>query len=293
MRQLQPLSPEPQPSRASAERQIFGFDAFTPKEIAQRVEKNGVIKARLPFLPMAMLGIVAGGFIGLGAMYYTLVISDAELGFAASRVLGGVAFTLGLILVVMAGAELFTGNNFLVMAWAEGQITTSEVVRNWLVVYFTNAFGAIALAIVIFLSHYPDMNDGNVGRAAIRLAAYKASLPFWTAFFKGVLCNMLVCLGLWVAMAGRSVTDKILAMIFPISAFVACGYEHCIANLYIIPLGILLANFGALPPGIDVSSLGVAGLLSNLVPVTLGNIVGGSVLVGLVYYAIYRKGLRS
>ncbi len=291
MPQLQPLSPQsPNPT---PQPQIFGFDAFTPKEIAQKVEQNGVIKARLPFLPMAMLGAVAGGFIGLGAMYYTLVISDPSLGFAASRVLGGVAFTLGLILVVMGGAELFTGNNFLVMAWAERKITTAEVVRNWLVVYFTNAFGAIALAVVIFLSHFPDMNDGEVGRTAIRLAAYKAALPFWTAFFKGVLCNMLVCLGLWVAMAGRSVTDKILAMVFPISAFVACGYEHCIANIYIIPLGILLANWGSPPPGTDVSVLGWAGLLDNLLPVTLGNIVGGSVLVALVYYSIYRKGLRS
>ncbi len=291
MPQPQPLSPQhPHPA---PQPQIFGFDAFTPKEIAQKVEQNGVIKARLPFLPMAMLGAVAGGFIGLGAMYYTLVISDPALGFAASRVLGGVTFTLGLILVVMGGAELFTGNNFLVMAWAEGKITTAEVVRNWVVVYFANVFGAITLAIVIFLSHYPDMNDGNVGRAAIKLAAYKTNLPFWTAFFKGVLCNMLVCLGLWVAMAGRSVTDKILAMVFPISAFVACGFEHCIANVYIIPLGMLLTSFGAPPPGIDVASLNVTGLLGNLVPVTLGNIVGGSVMVGLVYYAIYRKGLRS
>jgi formate/nitrite transporter len=272
---------------------MFGFDAFTPKEIAQKVEQNGVIKARLPFLPMAMLGVVAGGFIGLGAMYFTLIISDPQLGFAAGRVLGGVTFTLGLILVVVAGAELFTGNNFLVMAWADGKITTAEVVRNWVVVYVANAFGAIGLAVVIFLSHYPDLNDGSVGRTAIRLAAYKAGLPFWTAFFKGVLCNMLVCLGVWMGMAGRSVTDKILAMIFPISAFVACGYEHCIANLYIIPLGILLANANPAPAGIDVSSLGLGGLLDNLLPVTLGNIVGGSVLVALVYYSIYRKGLRS
>jgi formate/nitrite transporter len=291
MPQLQPLTPQhPQPA---AQPQMFGFDAFTPKEIAQKVEQNGVIKARLPFLPMAMLGVVAGGFIGLGAMYFTLIISDPQLGFAAGRVIGGVTFTLGLILVVVAGAELFTGNNFLVMAWADGKITTAEVVRNWVVVYVANAFGAIGLAVVIFLSHYPDLNDGSVGRTAIRLAAYKAALPFWTAFFKGVLCNMLVCLGVWMGMAGRSVTDKILAMVFPISAFVACGYEHCIANLYIIPLGILLANANPAPAGIDVSSLGLGGLLDNLLPVTLGNIVGGSVLVALVYYSIYRKGLRS
>jgi phosphoglycerate dehydrogenase-like enzyme len=193
--------PTPSSPQTSPHAPIFGFDAFTPKEIAAKIEQNGVIKAKLPFLPMAMLGAVAGAFIGLGALYYTLVISDPELTFAASRVLGGVAFSLGLMLVIIGGAELFTGNNFLVMAWAEKKITTGDVVRNWVVVFLANGVGAIGLAMMVYLSHQPDMNAGKVALAAVKTASYKASLPFSTAFFKGVLCNLLVCLGVWVAMA--------------------------------------------------------------------------------------------
>ncbi|MET0217432.1 MAG: formate/nitrite transporter family protein [Burkholderiales bacterium] len=285
--------PTPSSPQTSPHAPIFGFDAFTPKEIAAKIEQNGVIKAKLPFLPMAMLGAVAGAFIGLGALYYTLVISDPELTFAASRVLGGVAFSLGLMLVIIGGAELFTGNNFLVMAWAEKKITTGDVVRNWVVVFLANGVGAIGLAMMVYLSHQPDMNAGKVALAAVKTASYKASLPFSTAFFKGVLCNLLVCLGVWVAMAGRSVTDKIVALLFPISAFVACGFEHCIANMYFIPLGIFLAGSGTLPPEVDVSALTWSGLVNNVIPVTLGNIVGGSGLVALVYYSIYRKSLRT
>jgi formate transporter len=283
-------TPPPQPGPHPP---IFGFDAFTPKEIAAKIEQNGVVKAKLPFLPMAMLGAVAGAFIGLGALYYTLVVSDPDLTFAMARVLGGVTFSLGLMLVIIGGAELFTGNNFLVMAWLEKKITTGDVARNWVVVFLSNGVGAIGLALIVYLSHQPDMNAGKVALAAVRTASYKASLPFSAAFFKGILCNLLVCLGVWVAMAGRSVIDKIVALTFPVSAFVACGFEHCIANMYFIPLGIFLAQSGTLPPGVDVSALTWGALVHNLIPVTLGNIVGGSVLVAFVYYSIYRKSLRT
>ena len=266
--------------------ELFGFDAFSPKAVASRVEAVGVAKARLPLLAMAMLGMCAGGFIGLGALYYTLVVSDATLPFAASRVLGGVAFSLGLILVVIAGAELFTGNNLLVMAWADRRITTAELARNWLVVYLSNAFGAIGLAVIVYLSHHGGLNQGAVAAQYVEIAAAKTALPFWEAFLKGVLCNLLVCLAVWLAMAGHSVTDRILAIIFPISAFVAAGFEHSVANMYFIPLGILFSPAG---PG----SPSWWGLAANLVPVTLGNIAGGSIMVAAVYYLIYNRALKD
>jgi len=265
--------------------EVFGFDAYSPKEIAARIEGVGVTKARLPPVAMVMLGVAAGGFIGLGALYYTLIVSDPSLSFAPSRVLGGVVFSMGLILVVVAGAELFTGNNFLVMAWANGQITSGQLLRNWLVVYIANAFGAIGLAAIVYLSQHGEMNHGAVAAQYVKIAAAKTALPFWEAFFKGVLCNLLVCLAVWLAMAGRGVTDKILALVFPISAFVAAGFEHCVANMYFIPLGILLSDGGPAAPD-------WWGFAANLLPVTLGNIVGGSVMVAAVYYLIYNWALK-
>lgn len=268
--------------------EMFGFDAYSSKEIAERVENVGVAKARLPLLSMIMLGMLAGGFIGLGALFNVLVASDATLGFAASRVLGGVVFSLGLLLVVVAGAELFTGNNLLVMAWADGKLSTWDVLRNWIVVCTANFAGALGLALIVFLSGHADMNGGAIGKTYASIAATKVSLPFWTAFFRGVLCNVLVCMAIWMTLAGRSVTDKMIAIVFPISAFVAAGFEHSIANMYVIPFAMMLkASGAALPPGSDViSSLGLAG---NLVPVIAGNLVGGSVLVALVYHIIYRR----
>jgi formate/nitrite transporter len=268
----------------------LNFDAYSPLEISEKIQNVGVVKARMPTLATLTLGVVAGGFIGLGALFFTLVASDAHLTFGVSRVLGGAVFSLGLILVVVAGAELFTGNNLLVMAWADGKITTLEMLRNWVLVYPSNAVGAIGLAIVVYLSHHPDMNQGAVGLTYVKIAAAKTALPFWEAFFKGVLCNLLVCLGVWLAMAGRSVTDKVLAIVFPISAFVAAGFEHSVANMYFISLGIFLkSGAGAVAAGINTSTLDWAGFASNLLPVTLGNIIGGSVMVALVYYSVYRR----
>jgi formate transporter len=269
--------------------ELFGFDAYSPKEIAERVENIGVTKARLPLLTLGILGVLAGGFIGLGALYFTLVTSDLSLGFAASRLLGGVTFSLGLILVVIAGAELFTGNNLLVMAWASQRITTAELIKNWLIVYLANLIGALGLVFLVVFSHHWQMNGNAVGTNAVKIAAAKVALPFWEAFFKGIICNILVCLAVWLALAGRSVTDKIFAVIFPISAFVAAGFEHSVANMYFIPLGILLKD-RILVGGAE--SLSWFGFGSNLLPVTLGNIVGGGVMVALVYFFVYRHGPR-
>ena len=266
-----------------------GFDAFSPAEIANKVEAIGIAKAHLPALPTLMLGALAGAFIGLGALYYTVVVSDPQLSFAVARVLGGIAFSLGLILVVVAGAELFTGNNLLVMAWVDRKITLPELARNWMLVYISNAAGAIGFAVLVYLSHHADMNHGAVGLAYLKIAAAKTAMPFGEAFFKGILCNLLVCLAVWIALAGHTVTDKVVAIVFPISAFVAAGFEHSVANMYFIPLGILLKEGGAAPAGLDLPGLDWHGFAANLVPVTLGNIIGGSVMVALVYYVVYRR----
>ena len=268
--------------------ELFGSDAFSPKEIAERIETVGVAKARLPLLSMVMLGILAGAFIGLGSLYYVIVVSDPTLGFAAARVAGGVCFSLGLLLVVVAGAELFAGNNLLVMAWADGKLSTWEVLRNWIVVCAGNFVGAVGLAALVFLSGHTEMNGGAIGKTYLDIALAKCTLPFWTAFYRGVMCNVLVCMAVWMAFAGRSVTDKFIAIVFPISAFVAAGFEHSIANMYFIPLAMMIkASSAALPAAYD--AIGIAGLVRNFVPVIAGNIIGGSVLVALVYHLIYRR----
>lgn len=263
--------------------QIFGLDAFSPKEIAARVADVGVAKARLPLLTQVLLGVLAGAFIGLGALMYTLVASDKTLGFAATRLLGGFVFSLGLVLVSVAGAELFTGNNLLAMAWASRRLTTADVLRNWLVVCTANLVGAAGLALLVAWAGHGAMNQGAVGRTAIEIATAKAALDPGTAFVRGVLCNLLVCMAVWMAMAGRSVVDKVVAIIFPITAFVAAGFEHSVANMYFFPLAMLLG-----------APLGGWDLVANLAPVIAGNLVGGSVLVALVYWVIYlRPGAES
>ena len=268
--------------------EVFGLDAYAPKEIARRVNDFCVVKARLPLLTLWMLGVLAGGFIGLGALFFTLVVSDASLGFAAARLVGGACFSLGLLLVVVAGAELFTGNNLLAMGWADGCVSLREVARNWAVASAANFCGATGLAVMVYLSGHWEMNDGAVGATYLKIAAAKAALPADRAFFLGVLCNLLVCMAVWMAIAGRSVVDKFVAILLPISAFVAAGFEHSIANMYFFPLALLLKWHGlALPPGGD--AITIAGMFLNLLPVIAGNIVGGSVLVALVYWVIYLR----
>jgi formate/nitrite transporter len=257
----------------------YPYDAYAPREIAGRVHDFCIAKAKLPLLQLAMLGVLAGAFIGLGAMMFTLVAGDESLGFAATRLLGGLAFSLGLVLVTVAGAELFTGNNMLAMAWVDGCLSTGQVLRNWTVVCGANFAGAVGLAVLVWLSGHAGLNGGNVGRAAIRIAVAKAELPLVEAFFRGVLCNVLVCMAVWMALAGRSVTDKAVAIVFPITAFVAAGFEHSIANMYLMPLAMLLG-----------APIGPADVARNLVPVIAGNLVGGSVLVALVYHVIYVRG---
>lgn len=258
------------------------FDAYSPREIAQRVQDACLLKSRLPLLQLVMLGILAGAFIGLGSLYYVIVASDAALPHALQRVLGGVVFSLGLLLVVVAGAELFTGNNLLAMGWADGCLPTRDLLANWTVVCAANFVGAAGLAALVFWSGHAEQYAATY----LKIAAAKSSLSLAEAFFRGVLCNVLVCLAVWMALAGRSVTDKFVAIVLPISAFVAAGFEHSIANMYFFPLAEMLKAAAGQP-------VGYAWLWQNLVPVIAGNLVGGSVLVALVYYVIYRRGARD
>ena len=274
-------APAPQPP-------IFNLGAYSPAEIKEAVEKVGVKKANLPVTASLMLAVVAGGGVGFGALYYTIVASDPDLGFAAARVGGGLVFTLGLVLVLVGGAELFTGNNLIVMAWASGKVSTGTMLRNWAVVYAGNLLGSLGLIILVFLSHHLDMNEGRIGLSVLNTAAGKIRPDMMTLFFKGILCNVLVCAAVWLAYAGRSVTDKIVAVILPVSAFIAAGFEHCVANMYFLPMAWLLVQTGHVPATFDVSPITISGILHNLVPVTLGNIVGGAGFVGAVYWAIYR-----
>ncbi len=270
------------------------IDAYAPSEMAQRVVKVGVAKAKLPAADSLILAVLAGAFIGLGAAFATLATTSPELGFGPTRVLGGVAFSLGLILVVVAGAELFTGNNLVAMAWASRLITTRQVMRNWGLVYLGNFVGSVGTAALVYLAGVWALGGHGVGANAVAIASAKVHLPWSEAFFRGILCNALVCLAVWLCQSARSTTDKILAIIWPISGFVALGFEHCIANMYFIPLGIILKNdpemMGTLagqPTGIE--SLDWGGLLNNLVPVTLGNIVGGTLMVAGVYWFAYLR----
>lgn len=267
--------------------EVFGFDAYSPKEIAARVQSAGVAKARLPLLQTVMLGVLAGAFIGLGAMFYTLVVSDTSLSYSTARVIGGVCFSMGLLFVVVAGAELFTGNNLLAMAWAEGSISSFELLRNWLIVCIANFVGAVFIAALVYWSGHWMMNGGAIGSTYLKIAASKAALDPLTAFVRAVLCNLLVCVAVWMAMGGRTVIDRFVAIVLPISAFVAAGFEHSIANMYFFPLALMIKANGAYPHSAGEATIET--ILSNLGLVIAGNLVGGSVLVALVYWLIYRR----
>ncbi|NLH82352.1 MAG: formate/nitrite transporter family protein [Phyllobacteriaceae bacterium] len=276
---------------ASHKSELFGSDAYSPAEIQDKVEKLGVKKARMPFLPELTLAVVAGGSIGLGGMFFAIILGDPSMGFAAQRFLGGVAFSLGLALVMIAGAELFTGNCLIVMAWANKQISTGEVLKNWTIVWVGNLIGALGLVFLLYMSHFPDLNGGQVGAGLLKLAIGKLSPDAVTIFFKGIMCNILVCLAVWLAYAGRSVADKMAGMILPVAAFVAAGFEHCIANMMFLPMAYVLVQTGHVPAGLDVSVVTLPNIVHNLIPATLGNIVGGAGFVGVIYWLIYRKGL--
>lgn len=268
----------------------FSVDAYTPSEIARRLQQTSLSKCTLDPVRVLALSLLAGAFIALGAAFFTVVTYDpAGMPAGVMRLLGGLAFCLGLILVVVAGAELFTGNNLLVMAFVDGLISARQLIQNWFVVYIGNFLGALGILVLMYASGLWWQGDGALGEKVVAIADSKVNLSWMEAFSRGVLCNILVCLAVWLCMAGRSVTDKVLAVIFPISAFVALGFEHSVANMFFIPAGIL-AQTGMESTMLVSEQLTTGGFIwHNLIPVTLGNMLGGSIFVGLFYWFIYLR----
>jgi formate/nitrite transporter len=269
------------------------IDALLPAEMAQRAEYLGVRKAEEKLIPMFALAFLAGVFIALGAMFATTVSAGASgvMPYGVTRLLVGLVFSLGLILVVVGGAELFTGNNLIVMAWAGGKVSTYALLRNWIVVYIGNFAGSIFTAILVYLSRQYTFGNGSVGMSMLTIATSKVHLGFVQALVLGILCNTLVCLAVWLTYSARSTIDKIMAIIFPIAAFVAASFEHSVANMYFIPIGLFIKDFDpafTAASKVDVTALTWrAFLINNLLPVTIGNIIGGAVLVAAVYWAIF------
>ena len=271
----------------------ISFDDYTPGEMAKRVEVTSIRKAKLSFLSLLMLAILAGSFIALGAEFCTLVIFDSTLSVGLTKLLGGLVFSLGLVLVIIAGAELFTGNNLIMMGFGSGVVTYKQLLKNWGVSYLGNFVGSIFIVGLMYFSNQWMMKDYLLGAKAVLIAASKVNLTFTEAFVRGILCNLLVCLAVWLCFSARTVVGKVSAIIFPITAFVASGFEHSIANMYFIPMGIILkGNSNVMnkvleaAPDANLDRLNITGLLGNLLPVTLGNIVGGAILVAAIYWLI-------
>jgi formate transporter FocA len=278
------------------------LDALLPPAMATRAEEVGVRKAGMSAVTMFVLAVLAGAFIALGAVFATTVVAGAGTGlpYGVARLLAGTVFSLGLILVIVGGAELFTGNNLIIMAWASRRVGTIALVRNWVIVYAGNFVGAVATAALVFVSGQYAFGGGSIGAAALGIADAKVALAPLQAVALGILCNGLVCLAVWLAFSARSTVDRVVVIVPPIAAFVAAGFEHSVANMYFIPIGILIAGFAPesfwTASGLDQSAyanLTVEAFLANLVPVTIGNIVGGTLLVGAVYWFVYLRSARS
>jgi len=270
------------------------IDALLPAEMATRAEYVGVRKAEAPAWTMFTLAVMAGAFIALGAVFATnTAAGSSALPFGLAKLLTGLVFCLGLILVVVGGAELFTGNNLIVMAWASGKVTGRALLRNWVIVYAGNFVGSFGTALLVFWSKQYTFGGGAVGETALKIASGKADLEFFQALALGVLCNTLVCLAVWLTFSARSTIDKIAAIIFPITAFVAAGFEHSIANMYFVPYGLLIKSFDptfVAGKGLDLATLTWGNFLANnLLPVTIGNILGGGLLVAAIYWSVFLR----
>ena len=277
----------------------FYIDALLPHEMAQRAEDVGVQKAESSTSATFTLAVLAGAFIALGAVFATTVATGTTgaLPFGVSRLLVGLVFCLGLILVIVGGAELFTGNNLIIMAWASRRVTTFCLLRNWAIVYVGNLVGALGTVILVFLTRQYTTAGGSVGTTVLSIADGKVNLGFLQAFVLGIMCNILVCLAVWLSYSARSTVDKIASILFPITAFVAAGFEHSVANMYFIPIGLFIKHFDpafATESGLSLSKLTLGNfLISNLLPVTIGNIVGGSLFVAAVYWLVFLRGKRA
>ena len=286
------------------------IDALLPAEMATRAEYLGVRKAEMPAFTMFMLSLLAGAFISLGSIFATTIaaggmsVTAADgavafttgLPYGVTRLLVGFVFCLGLILVVVGGAELFTGNNLIVMAWASGKVTGRALLRNWAIVYTGNFVGSIATAGLMFFTKQYTFGSDAVGVAALKIAVGKCDLGFMQAIALGILCNALVCLAVWLTYSARTTIDKIIAIIFPITAFVAAGFEHSVANMYFISYALFVKGFdpefmtrvGEKVPKLEMLTW-KAFFINNLIPVTIGNIIGGAVLVAAVYWVVFLR----
>lgn len=272
-------------------------DVLLPAEMARVAESVGVNKVSQDIAKTFALAILAGAFIAFGAIFSSLVVTGSTLPFGITKLMGGLAFSLGLILVVVGGAELFTGNILITMAWAGRKVSFAKMMQNWLLVYMGNMVGAFSIVILILLSGHPMMGDGLVGSKILEIAQSKCQLGFTQAVVLGILCNILVCLAIWLCYSARSTQGKIIAIIFPITAFVAAGFEHSVANMYYIPAGLLLkATAGQEFWGLIQSGPGqfpdlnwTQFIINNLLPVSIGNIIGGAGFVGLAYWFIYLR----
>jgi formate transporter len=272
-----------------------GLDALPPPDMARRAEDIGVAKAGLSADKLLALGVLAGAFIAMGAVFATTVTAGgSDLAYGIGRLLGGLAFSLGLVLVVVAGAELFTGNNLVVMAWASRRVKTRRLLWTWLLVYLGNFAGAIGTAGLMYVTRQYRFGGGAVGEQVLSIAAAKTDLGFFQAIALGAFCNALVCLAVWLTYSARTTADKILAIIPPITAFVASGFEHSVANMYFIPIGLFVRQdtswLASAHQPADLSGLTWnAFFVENLLPVTVGNLIGGTVMVAAVYWFVYLR----
>ncbi|MBO8170039.1 MAG: formate/nitrite transporter family protein [Thermoanaerobacteraceae bacterium] len=273
----------------------LNIDLLSPEAVTAKAESTGVKKAHNTLRATVTLGILAGTFIAFAGEFYTMVIFDARVGSSLAKLLGGISFSLGLILVVIAGAELFTGNTLLIIAVMTKKITWRLLLRNWVLVYIGNFIGSLFIVLLVYYSEQWHLGNFSFGAVTLKIALDKVSNDFITTMIRGILANTLVVMAIWLSYSGRTVTDKLLAIIFPITAFVASGFEHSIANMYFIPFGLLLKSniqvqntFVKLFGNLDLSPLTASNfVLKNLFPVTLGNIIGGGLLVGAVYWFVY------
>ncbi len=255
-------------------------DAHSPLEIAQLVESVGVKKAKTDTVTLFALAVLAGAFISVASLFFLVAVTNSQWGFGPTRLLGGLSFCLGLVLVVIAGAELFTGNNLIAMAWASRLITGRDVLRNWVIVYLGNVVGSLGTVLLAVTGNLAKMDSGAFGKTALDVAIAKSDLPVMECVSRGLLCNALVCMAVWLTLGGRSVTDKIMAIIFPVTAFVALGLEHSIANWFFLPYALALDTTGA---------ISYSAVARNLIAVTVGNIIGGTLLVAGVYWVAYLR----
>lgn len=281
--------------------EIEHIDSLMPSEMALQSERIGIAKATMPKSKTLVLAILAGAFIAFGCVFFTIVTVGSSMSYGTTRLVGGLCFSLGLVLVIVGGAELFTGNNLIIMAWANKKISTIQVLKNWIFVYIGNLVGAIFIVVLILISKQYLFSNGAVGINMLNIAKHKCELGFVQSITLGILCNILVCLSVWLSHSSRSISGKIIAIVFPVTAFVASGFEHSIANMYFIPEAILVLKYGEagflenIAPTIsNYQSVNWTNyIFNNLLPVTIGNIIGGALLVGMVYWFVYLRNQKQ